>query len=398
MFRCPRCGKTENEGSLLWRCPCGGYFELEAGERAPLSRRAILPGEPGMWRYAPSLPLGPSGKRVTMGEGWTPLAAEPDIYPELYFKVDYAMPTGSYKDRGMAFLVSRLLSLGVREVIEDSSGNAGASMASYCARAGIRCRVFVPEYTSEGKCLQILAAGATLERISGTREDTTRAAEAAAEKSFYASHNWSPWFAHGIKTFAFEIWEQLGFRPPQAVLLPAGQGSLVLGCALAFEELMASGEISSLPRIYALQPELCDPLTRAFSAGSPFPVPVEKGETAAEGISSADPVRGDAVLAAVRSSGGDILSFSEDEIWEGFLSLAARGYYVEPTSAVAAAGVERLVSRKAFSPKEPVVALLSGSGLKAGEKIFSHFSGRFFGPAGEFRQGKKPEGETAWEG
>ncbi len=397
MLHCSRCGKTEDEGTLLWRCPCGGYFDLDDSGIMPLSRRAIRPGEGGMWRYASSLPLGSSGRRVTMAEGWTPLAAEPDIYPGLYFKVDYAMPTGSYKDRGMAYLVSRLLSLGVREVIEDSSGNAGASMAAYCARAGIRCRVFVPEYTSEGKCLQILASGAVLERIPGTREDTTRAAEAGAEKAFYASHNWSPWFAHGIKTFAFEIWEQLGFRPPKAVLLPAGQGSLVLGCALAFDELLASGEISSLPRIYALQPELCDPLARAFRTGSPSPVPVSKQETAAEGISSAEPVRGDAVLAAVRKSGGDILSFSEEEIWKGFLFLAGRGYYVEPTSAIVAAGIERLAALEAFSPKDPVVALLSGSGLKAGEKILAHFSDRFFRREDEFRFPGGPGRWTGWE-
>ena len=398
MFRCSRCGKTEDERYLLWRCPCGGYFNFEDEIRVPLSRRAISPGEPGMWRYASSLPMGLPERRVTMGEGWTPLVAEPDRYPELYFKVDYAMPTGSYKDRGMAYLVSRLLSLGVTEVIEDSSGNAGASMAAYCARAGIRCRVFVPEYTSEAKCLQIIASGAILQRIPGTREDTTRAAEAEAEKVFYASHNWSPWFAHGIKTFAFEIWEQLDFRPPQALLLPAGQGSLVLGCALAFEELLASGEISSLPRIYALQPELCDPLARAFRIGSPIPVSVQKQETAAEGISSADPVRGDAVLAAVRKSGGDILSFSEEEIWKGFLSLARRGYYVEPTSAIVAAGLEHLTALKIFSSHEPVVALLSGSGLKSGEKILAHFSDRTFLQAEELRFQNGIERRTGWDG
>ena len=397
MLRCFSCGKTEDERSLRWRCPCGGYYDFEDPERTPLTREDILPGETGMWRYSCSLPLGTTGSRITMGEGWTPLVAEPGEIPGLCFKLDYAMPTGSYKDRGMAFLVSRLLSLGVKEVIEDSSGNAGASMAAYCARAGIRCRVFVPDYTSEGKCLQILASGAALERIPGTREDTTRAAEDAADTGYYASHNWSPWFAHGIKTFAFEIWEQLGFRAPGAILLPAGQGSLVLGCALAFEELLASGEIASLPRIYALQPELCDPLARAFRRGSSVPVSVQKGETAAEGISSADPVRGKGVLAAVRKSGGAILSFSEAEIWKGFHSLARRGYYVEPTSAIVAAGVERLRAEGLFSSGEIVVGLLSGSGLKAGDKILSHFSGSSLGPEQEFSTGAAEQGSPQWE-
>ena len=396
MLRCSSCGTTEDERSLRWRCPCGGYYEFEDTKRLPMSREDIRSGEPGMWRYSCSLPLGPKSARVTMGEGWTPLVAEPEENFDLHFKLDYAMPTGSYKDRGMAYLVSRLLSLGVKEVIEDSSGNAGASMAAYCVRAGIRCRVYVPAYTSEGKCLQILASGATLERIPGTREDTTRAAEDAASTGFYASHNWSPWFAHGIKTFAFEIWEQLGYRAPDAILLPAGQGSLVLGCALAFDELLASGEIASLPRIYALQPELCDPLARAFRQGSSVPVSVDKGETAAEGISSADPVRGTAVLAAVRKSGGEILSFSEAEIWKGFLSLARRGYYVEPTSAIVAAGVERLRAGGVFPSGEIVVALLSGSGLKAGEKILAHFSGSSFRPGEKLSTGAGEPGSPQW--
>lgn len=374
MLQCTLCGAAVREDSLRWRCVCGAPFASDFGGVPPMDRSRIRPGEQGMWRYGSSLPLERPEEKVSFGEGWTPLVAEPWNGLNLFLKLDYACPTGSYKDRGMAYIVSRLRDLGIREVIEDSSGNAGASMAAYCARAGIRCRVFVPSYTSEGKCVQVVSYGAELERVPGTREDTTRAAEKAAEGTFYASHNWSPWFAHGIKTFAFELWEQLGFTAPEAVLLPAGQGSLVFGCALAFEELLSSGEIEALPKIFALQPKNCAPLEEAFRNGSPSPGRVEKSETIAEGISSAEPVRGREVLSAVRKTGGAVLSFTDREIWDGFVKLARRGYFVEPTSAIVAAAAERLSREGAVGRNGPVAAVLTGSGLKGSGKILSLFS------------------------
>jgi len=374
MLQCTRCGTAVREDSLLWRCRCGAPFIADFGGTPAMDRSRIRSGEQGMWRYGSSLPLEKPEEKVSFGEGWTPLVREEWNGMNLFLKLDFACPSGSYKDRGMSYLVSRLRELGVREVIEDSSGNAGASMAAYCARAGIGCRVFVPAYTSEGKCVQVSSYGAELERVPGTREETTRAAEKAAETVFYASHNWSPWFAHGIKTFAFELWEQLGFSAPEAVLLPAGQGSLVLGCALAFEELLSSGEIKALPKIFALQPKNCAPLEEAFRKGSPFPEKVEKKETIAEGISSAEPVRGRQVLEAVRKSGGAVLSFSDREIWDGCVKLARRGFFVEPTSAIIAAAAERLSLDGTVGRRGPVAAVLTGSGLKGSGKILSLFS------------------------
>ncbi|MBL3539657.1 MAG: threonine synthase [Aminivibrio sp.] len=374
MLRCSLCGATVPEDSLRWRCSCGAPLDADFGGIFPMNGSRIRSGEQGMWRYGSSLPLERPEEKVSFGEGWTPLVREEWNGLNLFLKLDFVCPTGSYKDRGMAYLVSRLRELGVREVIEDSSGNAGASMAAYCARAGIACRVFVPDYTSEGKCVQVSSYGALLERIPGTREDTARAAEKAAETVFYAGHNWSPWFAHGIKTFAFELWEQLGFTAPEAVLLPAGQGSLVLGCALAFDELHASGEIDTPPRIFALQPRNCAPLEDAFRKGRSSPERVEKRETIAEGISSAEPVRGREVLKAVKKTGGDILSFSDREIWDGCVELARRGYFVEPTSAIVAAAAERLSREGGVGRKGPVAAVLTGSGLKGSSKILSLFS------------------------
>ncbi|MDI9370865.1 MAG: pyridoxal-phosphate dependent enzyme [Synergistaceae bacterium] len=373
MLNCARCGRNVEESSLLWRCSCGG--PLEWTPLAPMSR-ASLRRDPGIWRYAASLP--PSdGSRVSLGEGGTPLVRIDWSGGPVWFKLDFLCPTGSYKDRGMACMISRLKELGVSRVIEDSSGNAGASMASYCAAAGIKCSVFVPEYTSGGKCVQILSAGAELVKVPGSREETTRAAERAADEAeggvFYASHNWSPYFAHGVKTFAFEVWEQLGYAAPDSVLLPVGQGSLALGCSLAFDELLAAGEIDRVPRIYAVQAENCSPLARAFHEGVDAARGYRKKETIAEGISSASPVRIERVLEAVRESGGSVVTCSEGEIWQGFRKLSGMGLYVEPTSAVVGSAIDRLAASGEIAAGERVVALLSGSGLKATDKIMSLF-------------------------
>ncbi len=368
MLRCSVCGETRRESSLLWRCPCGAPLDWvndRGGAPGDLSGRAM-----SVWRYREALPCG-TQTPVTLGEGGTPLVPVDWDGAEILWKLDFLCPTGSYKDRGAAVLVNRLRELGVREIIEDSSGNAGAAMAAYSARAGIGCRIFVPDYTSAGKCVQIASYGAELVRVPGSREATTRAAEetALAENMYYASHNWSPYFAHGVKTLGYELWEALGRRAPDAVIVPAGQGSLVLGCDLAFSELLAMGAAAKLPRIYAVQAANCAPLFRAFETGSETPAAIEKRETIAEGISSALPVRGRQVLSAVRRSGGAFLTVAEDDVASNCFRLARAGLYVEPTSAVAGAAVTALLRTGALRCGECIVAVLTGTGLKATDKI-----------------------------
>ncbi len=372
MLRCSVCGSTYDEAALPWRCACGAPLDwvIGAGVRTPDD----LSGRPAsLWRYREVLPCGNDDGcgPVSLGEGMTPLVRAAWDGAEILWKLDFLCPTGSYKDRGASVLMSRLRDLGVRDIIEDSSGNAGAAMAAYSARAGVRCRIFVPDYTSEGKCVQISSYGAELVRVAGSREDTTAAAERAAqtEGTYYASHNWSPYFAHGVKTLAYELVEELGGAVPDSVIVPAGQGSLVLGCDHAFSEMLASGRIAKRPRIYAVQAAHCAPLYRAFSDGSQEPATIEKHETIAEGISSALPVRGRQVLAAVRRSGGAVLTVDEDEIAPGCFRLARLGLYVEPTSSVVGAAVSRLLKTGAIRPDERTAAVLTGTGLKATDKI-----------------------------
>jgi threonine synthase len=202
-----------------------------------------------------------------MGEGFTPLEEMNFNGNKVLMKIDYLFPTGSYKDRGATVLISKTRELGIKKVVEDSSGNAGSAIAAYCARAGIRCEIYVPKTTSSGKLAQIQAYGATLRRIQGSRERTAQAAMKAASRIYYASHCWNPFFLHGTKTFGFEIWEQMGWKVPDVIILPVGHGTLFLGAYLGFKELREAGMVKRLPRLVGVQSTFCTPLLQAFRKG-----------------------------------------------------------------------------------------------------------------------------------
>jgi threonine synthase len=359
-------GATYSLDEPRWRGDSGGHVNLDA---APGLKRGDIDGSVhSLWRYRKAL-LVDAGSAVTMGEGWTPLvrAAWEGIAVDL--KLDFMMPTGSFKDRGMTVMVSYLKSRGITAVLEDSSGNAGASLSAYCARAGMRCRVLVPESASYPKIAQIAACGAEVITIPGSRQDVADAALAMSREIFYASHNWQPFFGEGTKTLAYELWEQLGFRAPDSVVMPVGYGANVLGCDRGFSELLRNREIERMPRLYGVQAANCAPYYAAFRSGVEHFMPVAVSPTVAEGIASSKPTRMREVLAPVRASGGEIVAVSEDEIVRALAGLARKGFYVEPTSAAAAAGLSQLIARGAIRPAETTVLVLTGTGLKASEQI-----------------------------
>ena len=176
---------------------------------------------------------------LSLGEGNTPLISATAFGRDVYFKCEYANPSGSFKDRGSATLSPSCYSRGVSEAIEDSSGNAGASFAAYAARAGIKARVYVPEDASGPKRKQIEFYGAELVAVPGPRSNAAEAARRAAEGGMvYASHAYLPFNLPGYATCAYEIVEQLG-QAPGAVILPAGQGGLLLGMGRGFQVFAA---------------------------------------------------------------------------------------------------------------------------------------------------------------
>jgi threonine synthase len=203
-------------------------------------------------------------------------------------KLDYLCPTGSYKDRGSAVMPGKLKEWGVTELVEDSSGNAGASIAAYAAVAGVKPQIFVPESTSAGKASQIAMYGATLVKVPGSRSDAAAAAWDAASRIFYGSHNWSPYFLAGLKTAAYEIAEQMAWDPPDWIVTPAGGGGLLTGLYLGFRDLLEAGLIRRIPRLAEIQSARCDPIYKAWAEGRSDIPGTRPVPTAAEGIAVAN--------------------------------------------------------------------------------------------------------------
>ena len=319
-----------------------------------------------LWRYREALPIEAETELVTLGEGMTPLIPLDSEAPEHLLKLDYLCPTGSYKDRGASVLLTHLKALGVETVVEDSSGNAGAAVAAYSARAGIRCTIYCPESTSKGKLKQISAYGAELKLVPGNRMATTEAVKLAAGTTCYASHNWHPFFLEGTKTLAYEIVEQLGWRPPTYVLCPVGFGSIYLGLSIGFRELHAQGRIENIPRLLGVQPDVCCPLYNAYLEKATSPSRMKQtGKTLAEGITAELPIRGDTILEALRSTNGAFTTVNDADIEAGMRTLAAKGIYVEPTSAVVIKAYQKFQQAGIIQRGDLTVSILTGIGLKA---------------------------------
>ncbi|HZU91379.1 MAG TPA: pyridoxal-phosphate dependent enzyme [Stellaceae bacterium] len=365
-YLCPACGRTVAADRPLWRCPCGSHLNLAPGKGLP--RDEIAADEASLWRYAAALAL-KEPPRVSLGEGWTPLVRRRWQGVPVAFKLESQMPTGSFKDRGTAVMLNHLLEVGVGPIHEDSSGNAGASLATYAAAAGLRCRIYVPAAAPRGKLVQIAAGGADLRRIPGPRRKASAAALAAVGESFYASHNWQPFFIEGTKTLAYELWEQSGFRAPDNILVPTGYGSNILGLDRGFDELERQGEIAVRPRLFAVQAANCAAFAAAWAAGADHVVPFTAGPTIADGIATSMPVRAAEVLRALRRSGGGVVAVAEQEIMPALTALGRLGLFVEPTAATAAAALSRLLADGTIRPQQASVVVLTGSGLKAADRL-----------------------------
>ena len=264
-------------------------------------------------------------------------------------------------------MVSRLKALGISHIVEDSSGNAGAAIAAYSVLAGISCDIYVPSGASEAKLRQIIEYGARLIKIEGSSDDTARAALKPVEESYYASHAWNPYFFQGTKTFTFETWEQLGFRAPDALVIPLGLGTLFLGAYYGFKELLQAGEVNKIPRLFGVQAMACSPLYNAFRNGLEEVQDIEPCETIAEGIRVSRPLRGKEVLKAAKETGGAIIPVTDSEIKRALKEMAISGLYVEPTGGVAYAGLARLRRDGLLKKGETIIVPLTGLGLKAGK-------------------------------
>ena len=359
---CSRCGRTWELASLLWRCDCGGLLDLVGPLADPLAGTSGPPAGAYLDRYRAALP--PGGASVDLGGVVTPAV---ELSPGVWVKADYEQPTGSFKDRGAAVMVGVAASLGVRSVLADSSGNAGRAVAACAARAGLQCAVYLPAGTGPAKIAAIAGLGATVVEVPGGRSAAAAAAIGAASApgaAFYASHVYQPAFHHGVKTLAFELFEQVPGVEDGTVVVPAGNGTLVLGLWLGFGELVAVGRARRRPALVAVQADRCAPLVGADGPASGGGGPAGSATaaaTAAAGIAIADPPRAAQIRGAALASGGGVAAVTEEAIGSAVSDLRERGFPVEPTGAVAWAAVRSgQVGAARAGRGGPVVAVLTG--------------------------------------
>ncbi|MGZ0189015.1 MAG: threonine synthase [Alphaproteobacteria bacterium] len=365
----PRTGAEWPIETPLWRAPDdGGYVNLTRTNG--FRQDAIDQSVSSLWRYRDMLRF--EGAPLTLGEGWTPLLDGAWNGRPVAFKCDHLMPSGSFKDRGVAVMMAYLRAVGVDAVLEDSSGNAGASVATFAAASGIAATIYSPAAAPPAKLAQMAAMGADVRPIKGPRQNAADAAIAEAEGGvFYAGHNIQPYFLEGVKTLAFELWEQQRGQTPDHVVVACGQGGNVMGLDIGYRELLAAGLIDKMPAIHGVQAFNAGPYLAAWDAGSETPIPIDAKPSIADGITSSVPVRLKEVLAACRESGGSLLGVDETEIVAAMRKIHRSGFFVEPTTAAGAAGLTKLMASGRIGADETVVLVLTGTGLKAVDAIRS---------------------------
>jgi threonine synthase len=361
---CPDCELQEKLSPERWRCDCGGAWEFV--EQSHFEVERIDSSDFSIWRYRRLFELPFEKPGIRLNAGWTPLLPLSYLGREVLFKLEYLNPTASFKDRGTAVMMNIVGDQGVRHVVDDSSGNAGASVAAYAAAGGIQTTIFVPAYASLAKQAQISVYGAEVRPIPGTRADAKHAAwDAVGRKAAMASHAYHPGFLLGQQSVAWELWEQMGGDVPDWYVLPVGQGVHLLGAWLGFRRLQMAGLADRIPRLVAVQAAALAPVCRAFQAGLHRVPPIEAtGRSVAEGLAIAEPVRGRRLLQAISDTRGMCVVAEDEATLHAQQQLAHQGLFVEPTSATAVAALE-VVFRHA-EPGQTIAVPLTGSGLKAG--------------------------------
>ena len=356
-LRCPECGRGYAD---RWRCKCGAPLRF-ADRPLPATDTPIDAGidaRDGLWTFDAFLPV---ERHVTLGEGFTPLVDAPNW--DAAFKLEYVFPTGSFKDRGATTTLSRAVEVGADRVVEDSSGNAGAAIATYAARAGLPAEIYVPADVGESKLSAIRRAGADVVRVEGTRGDVTDACVEAAEAGdgWYASHAWNPAFFAGTATMAHEIAAQRDWSAPDAVVMPLGHGTMFLGAYRGFRALREAGWTDRVPRLLGAQAAGYAPVVAELHGETPA-----AGENRiADGIRIRDPVRMSGILDAIDATDGDAIALSSSVVSDELDRLHRAGFYTEPTCAVAPAALRAYRDRGVVGPDDDVVVPLSGSGLKS---------------------------------
>lgn len=356
-YRCLTCGTKESIETSKYKCECGGLWTLDY-EKETFDLSLINQDQWNLYRYERYLPI---EEHITLGEGLSPII---NLDQNVMLKMDYFMPTLSFKDRGAAILISHLKTIGVTAVVEDSSGNAGNSIAAYCGKAGIACEIYVPEGTSKKKINMIQSHGAKVIVVPGSRDHCADVCRAQVKENnkFYASHVFNPFFFEGTKTYIYEVYEQLG-RIPNNIFIPLGNGTLFLGIIQGLEEFIDSDIIDTMPTIYAVQSENCAPFKKAQEQQMKNVPSIEVNDTMAEGIAIGKPMRDQEILNYIYKYDIKVITAPENLIVTARNKLAQQGIYCEHTSAATYAAYLSY-TQKNGKLKECLIPMC-GAGLKS---------------------------------
>ncbi len=376
---CRDCDERLPLAEAAFRCPsCGKGLDIDYDYelvKARVSEVALADRPLNLWRFEELMPIVSSGaaERVGRFSGYTPLIRAERLGAELglrnlYVKDDSTnRPSLSYKDRVVAMAVARALELGKEEIGCVSTGNVGTATASLAAKASLRPYVFYPANLERAKARGCRALGAQVCQLDGNYDEANRACRelALASGIEFANITLRPFYAEGAKTLAFEVVEQLDWRSPDHIVMPAAGGTLSSRVHKGLDELEIIGLAETAgTKLHVGQPVGCSPIATAIVEGSEEIVP-QVPETLAQSLAIGAPGDGPLVLDAVRSRGGSAAAAADGEIITAMELLAAtEGILTEPAGGTTVAATMKLAQRGALDPDDTIVVVISGNGLK----------------------------------
>lgn len=376
-LKCVLCGASYAPGEVEYTCPACGLdgtldvlYDYEEAART-MTKESLSGRERSLWRYEEILPIVDKGSIPHLAVGWTPLYECPAVAEEygvreFRVKDDGRNPTGSLKDRASAVGVARAIDINQRTIACASTGNAASSLSGFAAVGGLRSFIFVPEKAPVAKVTQLLVYGATVVLVKGDYADVFNLATAAIKKYGWYNRNCAinPYLVEGKKTCALEIAEQTGWDLPDRVFISVGDGCCIGGLYKGFSDLLRMGLISRMPKIVGVQAQGAKPIYDAFKNKAER-VAFGPADTVADSISVGAPRNWAKALRAVRSSEGDMVTVSDEEILSAIPELARKtGVFGEPAGAAAFAGFRKMAKEGLLGRGERVAVVVTGNGLK----------------------------------
>ena len=368
---CHECHNKYNleEGYACVSCGQPLLITYDSEDLKEAFNRTQLPEpEYGVWRFRRTLPFPTHVEPTSLGEGNTYLIRCERLerilgLKALYIKNESTNPTGSFIDRGSTILVTHAKQKQCLTMTCASTGNLGSSLAAYAAKAGIKCRIYIPYRVDLGKLYQMIAYGAEVKPVRSVNEALGKMEGERSELDYMVAKN-NPYPLEGYKTIFYEVVEQLKNRPPDRVIVPMGSGGLITALWKGMVEMEEAGHLNGKPMLTGVQENICDPIVKAYKGLEPLRQPEGEAPLALD-LYVSQPTYVKTALKAIKESRGTATSISDKDIVEA-ASLVARteGIFAESAAASTIAGLRKLLEEGVIERSETVVCVVTGEGLK----------------------------------